>query len=165
MSAVAAVVCQICCYCGAPGVNSKSTGRANPAASQGRLIDHLRNTQLVGLEDLQALVLDEADRLLSMGFTDEVCNVLFNNLAGRRALALSQQHQLPQAPLWGLGPTAVTAAQADVSCTSLLCLACPGASPYKQVGPFARAMCMPCRCSRLWKWRRGNGRPCCSARP
>ncbi len=40
--------------------------------AQGRLIDHLRNTQLVGLEDLQALVLDEADRLLSMGFTDEV---------------------------------------------------------------------------------------------
>lgn len=42
------------------------------AAAQGRLIDHLRNTQLVGLEDLQALVLDEADRLLSMGFKDEV---------------------------------------------------------------------------------------------
>lgn len=39
---------------------------------QGRLIDHLRNTQLIGLEDLQALVLDEADRLLSMGFMDEV---------------------------------------------------------------------------------------------
>lgn len=39
---------------------------------QGRLIDHLRNTQLVGLEDLQVLVLDEADRLLGMGFTDEV---------------------------------------------------------------------------------------------
>ena len=35
---------------------------------QGRLIDHLRNTQSVGLEDLQALVLDEADRLLQMGF-------------------------------------------------------------------------------------------------
>ena len=39
---------------------------------QGRLIDHLRNTQMVGLEDLQALVLDEADRLLEMGFSDEV---------------------------------------------------------------------------------------------
>ena len=46
------------------------------AESQGRLIDHLRNTQLVGLEDLQVLVLDEADRLLGMGFTEEVrfCN-------------------------------------------------------------------------------------------
>lgn len=39
---------------------------------QGRLIDHLRNTQMVGLEDLQTLVLDEADRLLEMGFADEV---------------------------------------------------------------------------------------------
>jgi ATP-dependent RNA helicase DDX27 len=39
---------------------------------QGRLIDHLRNTQSVGLEDLQALVLDEADRLLQMGFSEEV---------------------------------------------------------------------------------------------
>ena len=40
---------------------------------QGRLIDHVRNTQSVGLEDLQALVLDEADRLLEMGFMEEVC--------------------------------------------------------------------------------------------
>jgi ATP-dependent RNA helicase DDX27 len=39
--------------------------------AQGRLIDHLRNTQAVGLEDLQALVLDEADRLLEMGFAEE----------------------------------------------------------------------------------------------
>ena len=39
---------------------------------QGRLIDHLRNTQSVGLEDLQLLVLDEADRLLEMGFAEEV---------------------------------------------------------------------------------------------
>jgi len=42
------------------------------SAAQGRLIDHLRNTQAVGLEDLQALVLDEADRLLEMGFAEEV---------------------------------------------------------------------------------------------
>ena len=41
------------------------------SAAQGRLIDHLRNTQAVGLEDLQALVLDEADRLLEMGFAEE----------------------------------------------------------------------------------------------
>lgn len=36
------------------------------------MIDHLRNTQSFGLEDLQGLVLDEADRLLAMGFADEV---------------------------------------------------------------------------------------------
>ena len=40
--------------------------------SQGRLIDHLRNSQSVGLEDLQLLVMDEADRLLEMGFSEEV---------------------------------------------------------------------------------------------
>ena len=39
---------------------------------QGRLIDHVRNSQSVGLEDLQVLVLDEADRLLDMGFSEEV---------------------------------------------------------------------------------------------
>ena len=39
---------------------------------QGRLIDHLRNTASVALEDLNFLVLDEADRLLDMGFADEV---------------------------------------------------------------------------------------------
>ncbi len=36
------------------------------------MIDHLRNTQSLGLEDLEVLVLDEADRLLEMGFADEV---------------------------------------------------------------------------------------------
>jgi DEAD/DEAH box helicase len=41
-------------------------------APQGRMIDHLRNSQSVGLEYLQALVLDEADRLLEMGFSEEV---------------------------------------------------------------------------------------------
>lgn len=40
--------------------------------AQGRLIDHLRNTQSVDIDDLQALVLDEADRLLEMGFFEEV---------------------------------------------------------------------------------------------
>lgn len=39
---------------------------------QGRVIDHVRNTQSFGLEDLQALILDEADRLLEMGFAAEV---------------------------------------------------------------------------------------------
>jgi hypothetical protein len=34
-------------------------------ATPGRLIDHLRNTQSVGLEDLAVLVLDEADRCVA----------------------------------------------------------------------------------------------------
>ena len=39
----------------------------------------MRNTQSVGLEDLQALVLDEADRLLEMGFAEEVCTIGISN--------------------------------------------------------------------------------------
>ena len=38
----------------------------------GRVIDHVRNSAAFGLEDLAVLVLDEADRLLEMGFRDEV---------------------------------------------------------------------------------------------
>eukprot|EP00887_Chlorella_sp_A99_P002207 scaffold21.g2207.t1 len=45
-------------------------------ATPGRMIDHVRNTQSVGLEDLQALVLDEADRLLEMGFAEEVAELV-----------------------------------------------------------------------------------------
>eukprot|EP01126_Amoeba_proteus_P029568 TRINITY_DN2917_c0_g2_i2.p1 TRINITY_DN2917_c0_g2~~TRINITY_DN2917_c0_g2_i2.p1 ORF type:complete len:718 (+),score=194.91 TRINITY_DN2917_c0_g2_i2:101-2254(+) len=41
-------------------------------ATPGRLIDHLRNTKSFGLDQLEILILDEADRLLEMGFTEEV---------------------------------------------------------------------------------------------
>ncbi|KAH7429254.1 hypothetical protein KP509_09G038600 [Ceratopteris richardii] len=36
------------------------------------MIDHLHNTHSVGLEDLAILILDEADRLLELGFANEV---------------------------------------------------------------------------------------------
>ena len=38
----------------------------------GRIIDHLRNSQSVSLDDLDVLVLDECDRLLDMGFQEEL---------------------------------------------------------------------------------------------
>ncbi|KAJ7567763.1 hypothetical protein O6H91_01G006000 [Diphasiastrum complanatum] len=41
-------------------------------ATPGRMIDHLHNSQSVGLEELAILVLDEADRLLELGFRQEV---------------------------------------------------------------------------------------------
>lgn len=41
-------------------------------ATPGRMIDHLRNSQSVGLEDLAVLILDEADRLLELGFSAEI---------------------------------------------------------------------------------------------
>lgn len=38
----------------------------------GRMIDHLRNSKSIHMDDLEILVLDEADRLLELGFTEEV---------------------------------------------------------------------------------------------
>lgn len=42
----------------------------------GRIIDHIRNSQSVGFESLATLVLDEADRLLELGFRDELEELL-----------------------------------------------------------------------------------------
>lgn len=38
----------------------------------GRMIDHVQNTMSVDLDDVEVVILDEADRLLELGFTDEV---------------------------------------------------------------------------------------------
>ena len=46
--------------------------RSNPdvvIATPGRLIDHILNTQSFGLESLEVLILDEADRLLGIHAT------------------------------------------------------------------------------------------------
>lgn len=45
-------------------------------ATPGRLLDHLKNTIGVSLDYVQYVVLDEADRLLDMGFRDEVLSIL-----------------------------------------------------------------------------------------
>ncbi|KAH7663208.1 RNA helicase protein [Dioscorea alata] len=45
-------------------------------ATPGRIIDHLRNAPSVGLEDLSVLILDEADRLLELGFSGEIQELL-----------------------------------------------------------------------------------------
>ncbi|KAJ0236722.1 DEAD-box ATP-dependent RNA helicase 28 [Hirschfeldia incana] len=41
-------------------------------ATPGRMIDHLRNSMSVDLDDLALLILDEADRLLQTGFATEI---------------------------------------------------------------------------------------------
>lgn len=41
-------------------------------ATPGRIIDHLHNSMSVDLEDLAVLILDEADRLLEIGFSAEI---------------------------------------------------------------------------------------------
>ena len=38
----------------------------------GRMIDHLHNTMSVDLDDVEVVILDEADRLMDLGFVDEV---------------------------------------------------------------------------------------------
>ncbi|EGG17646.1 putative RNA helicase [Cavenderia fasciculata] len=58
-------------------------------ATPGRLIDHLLNAHDVGLEDIEILVLDEADRLLDMGFKDELNRVVESCPDGRQTLLFS----------------------------------------------------------------------------
>ncbi|KAM7258647.1 hypothetical protein ACFE04_014388 [Oxalis oulophora] len=41
-------------------------------ATPGRMIDHLRNSMSVDLDDLAVLILDEADRLLELGFSASI---------------------------------------------------------------------------------------------
>ncbi|KIK83138.1 hypothetical protein PAXRUDRAFT_35494 [Paxillus rubicundulus Ve08.2h10] len=45
-------------------------------ATPGRLIDHLRNSPSFALDALDVLVLDEADRMLSEGFADELGEII-----------------------------------------------------------------------------------------
>lgn len=60
---------------GIPMSTQVNTLRSRPdvvIATPGRMIDHLRNTQSVDLDDVEILVLDEADRLLELGFSEEL---------------------------------------------------------------------------------------------
>ncbi|XP_042493497.1 DEAD-box ATP-dependent RNA helicase 28-like isoform X2 [Macadamia integrifolia] len=58
-------------------------------ATPGRMIDHLRNSQSVGLEDLAVLILDEADRLLELGFSAEIHELVRLCPKGRQTLLFS----------------------------------------------------------------------------
>lgn len=45
-------------------------------ATPGRLVDHLQNTKGFSLRSLKYLVMDEADRMLSMDFEEEINQIL-----------------------------------------------------------------------------------------
>ena len=45
-------------------------------ATPGRLIDHMRNSSSFGMEDIEILVMDEADRMLEDGFEDELNEIV-----------------------------------------------------------------------------------------
>ncbi len=55
----------------APQLSSLEHGAHVVVGTPGRLLDHLRRGSLV-LDSLQTLVLDEADRMLDMGFQDDI---------------------------------------------------------------------------------------------
>eukprot|EP01123_Difflugia_compressa_P001713 TRINITY_DN1212_c0_g1_i1.p1 TRINITY_DN1212_c0_g1~~TRINITY_DN1212_c0_g1_i1.p1 ORF type:complete len:788 (-),score=221.96 TRINITY_DN1212_c0_g1_i1:62-2425(-) len=58
-------------------------------ATPGRLIDHLLNTPSFGLEQLEILVLDEADRLLELGFKEEIEQIVRLCPVGRQSMLFS----------------------------------------------------------------------------
>lgn len=59
-------------------------------ATPGRLIDHIRNAHGFSLDDIEVLIMDEADRLLEMGFQAEVEEIVRNTrAAGRQTLLFS----------------------------------------------------------------------------
>lgn len=57
-------------------------------ATPGRLLEHL-NRQTVSLDHLQTLVLDEADRMLDMGFTEAIDSVIKYAPSSRQTLLFS----------------------------------------------------------------------------
>lgn len=66
--------------------------RARPqviVATPGRLLDHVTNSAGVSLEDIEFLVLDEADRLLDLGFQDEVAELIKSCPVERQTLLFS----------------------------------------------------------------------------
>lgn len=58
-------------------------------ATPGRLLDHITNSQGVDLDDLEFLVLDEADRLLDLGFQDEVHEIVKSCPTERQTMLFS----------------------------------------------------------------------------
>lgn len=58
-------------------------------ATPGRLIDHIRNTPSFTLDTLDILVLDEADRMLSDGFADELTEIVRSCPVSRQTMLFS----------------------------------------------------------------------------
>ncbi|KAL9656273.1 hypothetical protein ABK040_007886 [Willaertia magna] len=58
-------------------------------ATPGRIVDHLLNTANFGLDEIEVLILDEADRLLEMGFEPQLKTILEHIPAARQTLLFS----------------------------------------------------------------------------
>ena len=58
-------------------------------ATPGRLIDHIRNSPSFNLDAVDVLVLDEADRMLSDGFADELAEIIKSCPTSRQTMLFS----------------------------------------------------------------------------
>ena len=58
-------------------------------ATPGRLIDHARNSASFSLDDIEILVMDEADRMLEDGFADELNEIVKSCPKGRQTMLFS----------------------------------------------------------------------------
>lgn len=58
-------------------------------ATPGRLVDHLRNCPSFALDKIEILVLDEADRMLEIGFNDELEEIVKMCPKGRQTMLFS----------------------------------------------------------------------------
>lgn len=58
-------------------------------ATPGRLIDHIRNSASFGIENIEILVMDEADRMLEEGFSAELNEIIQSTPNGRQTMLFS----------------------------------------------------------------------------
>ncbi|KAI0033160.1 DEAD-domain-containing protein [Vararia minispora EC-137] len=84
---------QYCLIVGGLSLKAQETAlRTRPdvlVATPGRLIDHLRNSPSFTLDALDILVLDEADRMLSDGFADELGEIIKSCPVSRQTMLFS----------------------------------------------------------------------------
>jgi ATP-independent RNA helicase DbpA len=72
----------------APQISSLSRGAHIIIGTPGRLQDHL-SRETIYLKDIKKLVLDEADRMLDMGFYDEIIKIISNISKDRHTMLFS----------------------------------------------------------------------------
>ncbi|GLB36171.1 putative DEAD-domain-containing protein [Lyophyllum shimeji] len=84
---------RLCLIVGGLSVKSQEVAlRSRPdiiIATPGRLIDHIHNSPSFTLDTLDVLVLDEADRMLSDGFADELAEIVKSCPASRQTMLFS----------------------------------------------------------------------------